>query len=486
MAYIRAHETTVKSKGRAVKRYEVVWREPVRDEYGLPVKTASGKPKLRARQESYPTRDAAEARRDELNAAKHSGTASALADQKIAGDLPFGHYAKAWIDSQALKVVQGRLKQRTLNDYENVLRLYSLQSFGGKAIGSITPHDCELFLAGLVSRQSRQSGSGALKPATVKHAWGAFRRVMKYATQQGALTSNPCDRVDFGTGKAQATGDAEQFEAHPLTAQQVAQVSAAVAGEIGDLPAYPIYALMVDFLAYSGLRAAENAGLEVRDLHFTTRPGSDSKPTVRCSVKVERTKTRRNREWITGTPKSKKSRRTVPLPQWLAERLHAYLRDDHPRADEPTAPLWPNRRLGGGHRVKGERFAAPHDWSNPITMDAWYRTILKPALEAVGLPASRPATKDQPAQLGCRVHDLRHTFATMQLSSGVHFMQVSKWLGHGSFVLTLDTYGDWIPEEDGGAMNNLPEPTAPASAISTSQTTEDADAPPSNVIQLFG
>jgi hypothetical protein len=40
-------------------------------------------------------------------------------------------------------------------------------------------------------------------------------------------------------------------------------------------------------------------------------------------------------------------------------------------------------------------------------------------------------------------------------------MQVSKWLGHSTFTLTLDTYGDYIPEQDGGALNNLPEPPAP-------------------------
>ena len=57
------------------------------------------------------------------------------------------------------------------------------------------------------------------------------------------------------------------------------------------------------------------------------------------------------------------------------------------------------------------------------------------------------------------------------------FMQVSKWLGHGSYTLTLDTYGDWIPEEDGGAGNNLPEPT-PAYAPTAPE--------PTNVIQLFG
>jgi integrase len=52
--------------------------------------------------------------------------------------------------------------------------------------------------------------------------------------------------------------------------------------------------------------------------------------------------------------------------------------------------------------------------------------------------------------------------ATMQLSAGVHFMQVSKWLGHSTYTLTLDVYGDYIPEQDGGAANTLREPPAPA------------------------
>jgi integrase len=75
-----------------------------------------------------------------------------------------------------------------------------------------------------------------------------------------------------------------------------------------------------------------------------------------------------------------------------------------------------------------------------------------------------------------RLHDLRHTFATPQLSAGVHFVQVSKWLEHSIFTLTLDVYGDYIPEGDGGAINNLPEPTAPA--IATIGST--------NVVELFG
>lgn len=57
-------------------------------------------------------------------------------------------------------------------------------------------------------------------------------------------------------------------------------------------------------------------------------------------------------------------------------------------------------------------------------------------------------------------------------------MQVSKWLGHGSCTLTLNTYGDWIPKDDGGAANSLPEPP---SALGT-----PVQAEPTNVIQMLG
>ena len=58
------------------------------------------------------------------------------------------------------------------------------------------------------------------------------------------------------------------------------------------------------------------------------------------------------------------------------------------------------------------------------------------------------------------MHDFRHTFAVLQLSAGAHFIQVSKWLGHASYIITLTVYADYIPEE--AAVNPLPEPVAPA------------------------
>ncbi|WP_428338788.1 tyrosine-type recombinase/integrase [Mycobacterium sp.] len=436
MAYVRAHETKQRRNGKRIKTYAVVWREPIRDDFGLPIPLnpdqPSGPVRMRARRETYPTREAAEARRDELNAARHTTGTSALAEQRKAGDLPFGCYARAWIDAQRVKVASGRVKADTVDGYESRLAVYVLPEFGAKAIASVTPAHCEQFLAALVAR--------GLTPATLKHHWSVLRSVFVYAVRHKAIAANPIDAVDFSANGAQRRNRRH----HPLSAEQVAAVAASIGTR------YPVYELLTLFAAYTGLRAEELAGLEIHDLVFAPGP--------RCSVEVRQAKKRRGGEWVADSLKSAKSARTVPLPGWLAERVAAYLAD-HPRADEPYAPLWPNRALGGARR-RGCRAIVPLDYSEPVDTTAFYKNVLRPALEAVGLPASRPASADAPAVRGVRLHDLRHTFATLQLSAGVHFMQVSKWLGHSTFTLTLDVYGDYIPEQDGGAANELPEPTA--------------------------
>src|SRR4051794_17411974 len=121
MAYVRAHETKQKRKGKPVKTYAVVWRDPVRDEFGLPTG------RMRARRESYPTRNAAEARRDELNNAKHGvGGTSALAEQRAKGAQPFGFYARSWLDAQQVRVADGHLKSATAAKYARLLEFYIL------------------------------------------------------------------------------------------------------------------------------------------------------------------------------------------------------------------------------------------------------------------------------------------------------------------------------------------------------------------------
>jgi len=421
MAYIRAHETTAKRKGKVVKRYEVVWREP------------TGK----SRQESYPTRELAEARRDELNAAKHTlGGTTALADAKQKAARTFGDYAANWLTAQQLKVDNGRIKRSTYDAYAGYLGRYALKAFGAQAIGAITRGDAEAYLAGM--------SKYAL--ATRRLAWQVLMGVLDYAVEDGALAANPARSVARHAVPALAPR-----EHCPLAAAQVAAVAAAARerSEVDEL--------LVLFLCYTGLRKTEAQGLELRDLTLITGPHG----TTGGSVRVQRTKDRRysagtEAAWVTGTPKTKRSNRTVPLPPWLAAKLVDYSADTHEHADMPEAPLWPRR-------VRGEYPLGPHlpntprrpavvfDYTAPMDLGGWAKRVLRPALKSAGVE-------------GCRLHDTRHTFAALQLSAGVHFMQVSKWLGHANYTLTLNTYAEWIPAEDGGVPNNLPEPKAKANA----------------------
>jgi integrase len=414
MAYIRVHKTKCKRKGKPVNTYAVVWREPVHGPFGLPIPVnpdhPGGPKEMRARRETYPTREAAEARRDELNAARHTTGTNALAEQREAANLPFGHYACAWLDAQQVRVASGKLKATTLAKYKRLLEFYILPEFGPNAVAAISPAHCEQLLARLVTRRSRVRGGSGLSPATATHVWRTFNKVMRYAMHHGAIGANPADRVDFSANRS--IGDRSRFEHRPLTAEEAGALSAAIAGRLRDengerLPGYPVYALMVEFMAYTGLRASEVAGLEIGDLLFAPGP--------LCSALVRRTKQRKGGQWITGTPKSKRSRRTVPLPAWLSERMADYVSATHPQGDEPTAPLWPGRNAEWAP-INGasKRRQTAYDWSEPVDMGTFYRRVFRPALAAVGLPVSqpaRPATETEPARaatIGVRIHDLRH------------------------------------------------------------------------------
>lgn len=247
-----------------------------------------------------------------------------------------------------------------------------------------------------------------LAPATIKAAFDAFRRVLEIPVDNGTLATNPAVLRHRPGGNR--TRHAVGFEYHPLNREQLGAVVAATRSELD--------ALMVLFVAFTGVRAAEFAGLNVGDLHLGRAP----------YVSVERTRKKTGGRWVEDTPKSVKSRRRVPLPTELATRLQAYLAT-HPRATEPKAPLWPGRFPGGythGTRSGAGRTARTPNWQEPVEPSLLYKNVLKPALRAAGLPVSEPGTK------GVRMHDLRHTFATLALDAGHDFREVSEWLGHAS------------------------------------------------------
>jgi len=54
-----------------------------------------------------------------------------------------------------------------------------------------------------------------------------------------------------------------------------------------------------------------------------------------------------------------------------------------------------------------------------------------------------------------RVHDLRHTFASLLLQQGESVVYVKEQLGHGSVQITVDTYGHLIPGANRAAVDRL-------------------------------
>lgn len=302
------------------------------------------------------------------------------------------------------------------------------------------------------------------------------------AVVEGAIIANPCASVP----RTRATDpNAEPFRARPLTTSEIA----AVADHIGRVQGHPIYGLVVLFAAFTGLRAGELAGLNVGDLTLSQVSGSAG------SVSVTRTRRAARGDWETSTPKSAKSRRTVPIDAWLADDLRAYLANHHPHGEpatadyDPEAPLFPGRysmtgplpqhlsrdeiepmrpkmtdanaRVSRKTRQPDRRYVRPdphapaircapsagYKWSVPVNPAGLAKHYLQPALAALGIAH-------------VRWHDLRHAFAVMSLSAGEHYMAVSKMLGHASYVTTLAVYADYIIESDGGKAAPLRRPVA--------------------------
>jgi len=61
-----------------------------------------------------------------------------------------------------------------------------------------------------------------------------------------------------------------------------------------------------------------------------------------------------------------------------------------------------------------------------------------------------------------RVHDLRHSYATIRLLKGHNVIDVSRQLGHANPTITLKTYAHWIPGKFKSQVAELDTPQVSA------------------------
>ncbi len=142
------------------------------------------------------------------------------------------------------------------------------------------------------------------------------------------------------------------------------------------------------------------------------------------------------------TPKTAKSRRSVSLDPATVSALRA-----HRKAQLEERLAW-----GSGYEDHGLVFCREN--GTPVRPDTLTRQFRCLATGAGLAPL--------------RVHDLRHTYATIALTAGTHPKVVADRLGHATIAVTLDTYSHVIPTLQEQTANELAslilghEPSVPA------------------------
>ena len=89
-----------------------------------------------------------------------------------------------------------------------------------------------------------------------------------------------------------------------------------------------------------------------------------------------------------------------------------------------------------------------HDWvfinkvGKPISGDNWRKRVFKKALNKAKIRS-------------IRIHDIRHTFASLLLQAGESMIYVRDQLGHSSIRITVDTYGHLVQGGNKEAVDRL-------------------------------
>lgn len=220
---------------------------------------------------------------------------------------------------------------------------------------------------------------GGLSASRTRQAHQLLSMILKAAVRSRRLAMNAAE----GTPLPRATRRPPRF----LTASQVDELAASVPSR---------YETLIYVLAYGGLRWAEAVGLRVGRVNL-----------LRRRLEIAETLSEVKGQLHPVPPKSWESR-TIAIPPFVADSLGAHI--GRFADSDPESLMF---TTNGGTPLRSSNFR---------------RWVWLPAIEEVD-------------EAGLRVHDLRHTCASLLIAAGAHPGHVREHLGHSSIGVTMDVYG---------------------------------------------
>lgn len=291
--------------------------------------------------------------------------------------------------------VKTNCSQRTLDGYQAIIKNHLIPVLGQHQLRKLNQQMIQSYYGKAVEKLSSR---------TVHHQHRVLSQALKYAVRQGFLGRNPCELVDAPSprGKLMRT----------LTQSEVQDLLIAAEGNYY----YPVIYTAVS----TGLRQAELLGLRWRDIDISSR-----------SISVNRTLYKRRGVCEFIEPKTSHSRRRVSMTLKLAAFLREY------RLERKSL----YRGLGKDFTLDDLVFAniegKPIDPG--VLSHNFGRIAKRTGLESV------------------RLHDVRHTFASLMLLRGAKPKVISEALGHSSVAFTMDVYSHIIEGMQSDAMALLDE-----------------------------
>ena len=287
-----------------------------------------------------------------------------------------------WLDRWLEKYMTGSVRPSTLEGYRKDMDNHVKPYLGERLLIKLTSDDLRELYQLLLKRGRklpRQNCGPGLAPATVRGIHTTLHHALKAAVDEGLIPFNPAEKV--------TPPRVQNAPKQVLTHDQLEKFLCTIRFD-------PIWHDFFYTELTTGLRRGELCGLTWGD--FDSEAGT---------LKVRRTiHSRKGGELEAGETKTCAGRRTILLPHSTVQLLRERKRSALTQWIFPD-PLRPER---------------------PVNPGSAYRR-LKELLKQAELPS-------------LRFHDLRHTFATHALASGVDAKTLSGILGHTKASFTLDTY----------------------------------------------